>query len=259
MISKKLYIVLIVIIVVFFFVIFLSFGVGNILQENHKATIILGDSTVWKYQNKKWLNVTNTNSLQDLNWKKYEVFQNNQKFGDYYLWKDDTWYLFDKDKNAVNFEGNLLAYDANYDLNVTSFMEDDAINLEYVNSLLADNNIPLDHEFSNASHIAFDFDQDGVVEDFYLVTNAFTMDYEPDSTFSFVFMVKNDVIYMLYESVLNGGSLNSCKPFFNSFLDINQDHVYELILSCGRYSVAEQIDMLYQFQDGAFKIVISNQ
>jgi hypothetical protein len=160
MISKKLYIVLIVIIVVFFFVIFLSFGVGNILQENHKATIILGDSTVWKYQNKKWLNVTNTNSLQDLNWKKYEVFQNNQKFGDYYLWKDDTWYLFDKDKNAVNFEGNLLAYDANYDLNVTSFMEDDAINLEYVNSLLADNNIPLDHEFSNASHIAFDFDQD---------------------------------------------------------------------------------------------------
>lgn len=257
--SKKLYIVLIVILVVFFLIIFLSFGVGNIVQENYEATIIVGDSSVWKYQNKRWVSINRSDSLQDLNWKKYMVYQNNERLGEYYLWKDDTWYLFDQDNNAVPLEGNLLAYDANYDLNIMAFQEDQNMDNRYVNSVLVERNINLDNEFTNASHVSFDFDSDGVFEDFYLVTNAFSMDYEPDVSFSLVFMVKNEEITMLYDSVLVGNNYNICKPYFNSFLDINHDHTYEMILSCGRYSIAEQLDMLYQYQNGAFKIVISNE
>ena len=257
--SKKLYIVLIIVLVLFFLIIFLSFGVKNIAQENYQATIIVGDSSVWNYQKKKWVNITRSDSLQELNWKKFVVYQNNQRLGEYFLWKDEEWYLFDQDNNAVPFEGNLLAYDANYDLNITPFVEDNQMDSRYVNSVLVERNINLDNEFTGTSHVSFDFDSDGVAEDFYIVTNAFAMDFEPEVSFSLVFMVKNEEITMLYDSVLVGNNYNICKPYFYSFLDVNHDHTYEMILSCGRYSIDGQIDMLYQFQDGAFKIVISNE
>ena len=257
--SKKLYIILIAIVIVFFVVMFLMFGTTNILQEQYQATLIVGNHTVWNYRNKRWNNLILSNNLQQLNWQKYEVYLNNEKFGNYYLWHDDRWYLFDDDHNPVSMEGDLLAYVANYDLNVKGFSEDDSLDLAAVQNVLYDRNIPLDSLFTNQSHVAFDFDSDGVVEDFYLITNVFAMDFDPDSYFSFVFMVKENRIYMIYDDVTSSNSFNGCKPFFTSFLDVNHDHIYEFILSCGRYSIEEQVDMLYQFDEGAFKIVISNQ
>ena len=257
--SRKLYLVLIAILLVFFVVVFLIFGAGNFIKKNHQATIIVGNATVWKYENKKWYSISNTESLQKLDWQQYEVFVDNKRFGDYYLWKDDQWYLFDSKNNGINYTGKLIAYEANYDLSITSFEEDDNMDQSLISSILVERNISPDQNLTSASHVAFDFDSDGVLEDFYLITNAFDMEKEVDVNFSIVFMVKNNETYLLYDSVHSGSNYNACKPFFNSFLDVDQDKNYELLLSCGRYSVEDQLDMLYQYVDGEFKIVISNQ
>ena len=107
--------------------------------------------------------------------------------------------------------------------------------------------------------VSFDFDNDGKDEDFYVISNVFPLDFEPEMSFSIVFMVKDNNIYYIYNDVSKNNFTNGCKPFFTSFLDADNDGTYEFILSCGRYSISEQIDMLYKYSDDEFKILISNQ
>ena len=259
MIEKNIYIKLIIILVIFFTFMFLIIGIPNIKEQKYESTIIVGNGTVWNYHDKKWVNITSNGSIQNLNWKKYKVFINNIKLGDYYLWKDDKWYAFDDKKNAINLDGYLLAYLANYDLKVFNFSEDAIINRIYVDEVLRQNGLSVDSKFTSSSKISFDFDNDGFIEDFYLISNVFPEDFNPDNIFSIVFMVKNDEIYPIYTDVNSNQGLNGCMPRLRSFLDVNADNTSELILSCARYSMGGVVDMLYEFKNGEFKILISNQ
>lgn len=256
--KNKVYIVLIVIFIGLFTVLFFAFGVKNILQDSHEATIIVGENTMWKYENRHWRSLSTISQIQKMNWDKYEVFIDNEAYGNYYLWHDDRWYLFDEEKNSYPVQGNLLAYRANYDLKVTGFLEEEILDTTYAQSVMMNYGISPSSKFTTSTKISFDFDLDGVVEDFYVVSNAFPIDFEPETIFSFVFMVKNEEITMIYQDISSNHSFNGCKPFFYSFLDVDSDKPYEFILSCGRYSIEDQVDMLYQYDQGEFKILVSN-
>ncbi len=259
MIKKKTYIVLIVILVVFFVVMFLAFGVNNIRQSKYDTTLIVGDNTVWTYSNKKWLNLTTTTSIGKLNWQEYMVYVNNKKLGKYYLWHDDKWYAFDKEKNAVVTDGNLLAYRANFQMNVLEFSEEEITDRTYVDYVLKENNLSLSSQFTSFYKTSVDLDSDGEIEEFYVISNAFPMEFDPEMIFSIVFMVKNDTVYYIYNDISENRDFNGCKPYFTAFLDTNNDKMNELILSCGRYSTTGTVDMLYKFEEDSFKIAISNQ
>jgi hypothetical protein len=235
------------------------YGIDEIKTKDDQATIVVGNNTVWQYHNKRWLNIQGITAFQDYNWHTFEVFQDNQKIGDYSLWYDDRWYIFDQDKNPISIEGSLLAYEANYDLAVSAFLEQKISDYKPVEKVLSKYGIDTSSKFSNSLQISFDIDQDGEMEEFYLITNAFALDFSPDVLFSFVFMVKNDEIYMIYENTEQSSIYNTCKPYFTSFLDVNRDHNYEIILSCGRYSIEKEIQWLYEFRDNQFKILISNE
>lgn len=257
--KKSTYVILLIILLAFLLVMLLIFGRGRIGRDKLSATFLVGDNTVWTYRQQGWNNITSYASLKDLNWKDYTVYLDNKKIGNYSLWHDDKWYAFDKKKNAVSLEGKFLAYNANYDVDVYSYQEEDINDRTYVDIVLEQNGISTTTNFTSASKVDIDFDQDGIVEEFYLVSNVFDLVNHPDVVFSIVFMVKDNKIYSIYNDVSANHSFNGCKPFFQAFLDTNDDKVSELILSCGRYSISEQVDMLYQFQDNEFKIVISNQ
>lgn len=257
--DKKVYVVLLVILVVFFVVMFSVFGIQNINQEKYVSTIIVGDNTVWRYEKKRWLSYRNKSSLEQLSWKNYLVYDNNILKGTYSLWYDDKWYLFDDEKNAISIDGNFLAISSNYDMKVSEFLEEEVDDYTYVNYVLQENDLSTTSKFTSIYKVLFDIDGDSTLEEFYLLSNAFPLDFNPDYIFSIVFMVKNDTIYYIYNDISQNNSFNGCKPYFNSFLDTNNDGVYEFILSCGRYSAQETVDMLYEFSDDNFKILISNQ
>lgn len=257
--DKKVYIGLIVIFIIFFIVMFLCFGVENINQEKYASTIIVGDSTAWRYEKKRWLNYRNKSSLQQLSWKQYSVYDNNEAIGNYSLWYDDKWYVFDDDKNAVQVDGNLLAVSSNFDMKITGFKEEEVDDYSYIQHVLNENNLSTSSKFTSISKVLFDLDGDSVEEEFYLISNAFPIDFNPDYIFSIVFMVKNNIVYYIYNDISENRSFNGCKPYFNSFLDTNNDGIYEFILSCGRYSNQETVNMLYEFKEDDFKILISNQ
>lgn len=259
MAKNKTYIILLIIIFTFFVVMFLMFGVKNVNQGKYKSTIIVGNNTVWSYENKKWSNIESISKVKELDWNTYKVYVDNKLFGDYQLWHDDKWYVFDSNKNAVSISGNLLAYNSNYDIDVSEFSEFTIEDRTYINYVLQENNISPSSETTSEFMIKFDFDKDGVEENFYVISNAFPLDFDPDIIFSIVFMVKDEKVYYIYNDISNNTYTNGCLPFFTSFLDADGDDNNEFILSCGKYSISEQVDMLYKFENNDFKILISNQ
>lgn len=259
--GKKIYIILLILLVIFFIIMFSLFGVDEVTQQSYSATIILGDNnTVWRYDNKNWSYLSSPASLQNLSWAKYSVFDNNEYIGDYLLWNDDDrWYAFDDDKNAVQVDGKLLGVSANYDLKVGNFQEQSVDDKTFVDKVLEENDLSVSSEFTSLYKINFDFDGDSQEEEFYIMSNVFPMEFNPSKLFSIAFMVKNNQIYYIYNNIVSNKSYNSCKPFYNSFIDTNNDGVFEVVLSCGKYSNLGQTDMLYGFNDNSFKMLISNE
>lgn len=254
--TKKAYIILIAIIIIFSLVVFLVFGLDNIKKEGYKTTIILGEDGVLSLENNSWSYDSN---FAGLNWKKYDVYINNEKVGRYYLWHNNKWYAFDNSKNAVILdEGDLLAINSNIDVPVYNFSTDDIDDYTYVYEVLENNGISKTNDYTSSHKIVFDYDNDGEDEEFYIVSNAFPLDFDPDKIFSLVFMVKNEEIYPIYTDVSDNSGLNGCKPYFNAFLDVDNDSKYELILSCAEYSVSNTNTMLYKFENKEFKKLISN-
>ena len=171
--------------------------------------------------------------MDDLNWKKYRVFDNQVEKGEFYLWHDDKWYVFDDDKSAVLLEGDLFAYSSNYDMNIQPFEISNVDDLSYVYQVLKDHDLSTSSKFTVLSKVLFDFDGDQNQEEFYIVSNAFPSDFDPEYIFSFVFMVKNEQIFMIYDNLDENRFLNGCRPYITAFLDANHDDHNNLILSCG--------------------------
>ena len=122
MIKNRTYIILLSCLAAFGIVMFLVFGVGNIKSGTYSSTIIVGDSTIWSYNNKKWKNISYKSSIEKLNWDTYKVYSNNKLVGNYLMYYSDKWYVFDKKKNSIDIDGAMLAYKSNYKIDVLDFL-----------------------------------------------------------------------------------------------------------------------------------------
>jgi len=261
---NKGYKVIIIILVVYFLVFFCILGLDNLKKNKHNFILLVGESTVWEYASQKWLNVTASSTLEKINWQEYQVYIDNQYVNKYQLWFDDKWYAFNidpktKERQAVQLEGDLIAYKANYDLNIKSFKNEKVTNNTYIQQVLNQNGLSTGSKLTVNNVVQIDIDNDGNLEEFYVISNAFPTDNYPDTIFSIVFMVKNEQIYPMYSNITKGKNTNGCKPFIRTFLDIDEDNIHEVIVSCGKYSIQKPEDMLFQLSDKEFKLLISNQ
>ena len=253
------YIVLIIVLIIYGVFMYLFFGIDETREREASTTLLIGNSAVWNYSSRSWMNITNNQTLSSLNWQKFTTYVNNEYFGEYSVWLDDKWYLFDDNRQAVSYQGDLFAYKADFDMNVLPFTVSKIEDFTYVNQVLNNHQLSSDSSYTLTNMSSFDFDKDGVNEDFYFVSNVFATDFFPDKYFSFVFMVKSGKIYMLYEDVDQNDGTNGCRPQLYTVADVDDDRSYELIVECSRYSVQEPVIMLYEFLDDEFKITISNQ
>lgn len=258
--KNKRYKVIIVILIIYFLFLFIFLGINNIKKNNHEATIIVGNDTVWNYSNRDWLNITSSAKIEELGWQEYKVYLDNKYFGDYFLWYDDSkWYAFKEDKTAVKTDGELIAYQSNYDLKIQSFQKNTITNNTYVHQVLRENGLSTASRLTVNDIVSFDIDSDGVNEEFYIISNAFPTDNYPETYFSIVFMVKDNVVNPIYTNIEDAKFGNACKPFIRTFLDIDEDNKYEVVVSCAKYSIQKPEDMLYQLTDKGMKLLISNQ
>ena len=77
--KKKRYIVLLIILAIYVIAMYFFLGANHLKKEKDYTTILVGDSTIWNYSNKKWLNVTSKSTIKDINWKEFTVYIDNKK------------------------------------------------------------------------------------------------------------------------------------------------------------------------------------
>ena len=254
------YIIIIVILIVYLLTMYILVGKKNLRAEKVTTKLVIGDDTVWELKKKHWTSITQDSDLVKLNWTLFHVFDDGKDLGELYLWRnDDTWYLFDKDKKAINHDGRLLAYQSNYGLKIKKHKVENVIDYNEVAGFLQEKNISSTDQFSVANYVQIDIDNDGVDEIIYLFSNALISENAPDEVFTLVFMRDDGKNYILYETHENNYGFNGCKPYVNYVLDLNDDNNYEMILSCGRYSDLGVIDMLLEFKNGKFNNLVTNQ
>ena len=256
--DNKIYIGLIGLILLFFIIAFFLLLFPNINKDKLKITIIVDNNAIFQYENQKWT-LTN-NEDNSYNWKDFNLYLNGQRFGNYYLWKNEgKWQAFDADRNPISLEGDLLAVRSNKNINIYPFSESKIEDTIYIANVLKQHNISLSSKLTSSSLIKLDFDNDGIVEDFYAISNAFSLNDSPSTVFSFAFMVKNNSIYMIFEDVRENNYYDACKPYYSGFIDINQDNHSEILLNCGRYSIENPLIEIFQFVNNKFETVISNE
>lgn len=258
--KKKRYTVILVILIIYVLLMVLVLGKDTLIKSKDATTIIIGDNTIWNYSDESWLNITSSSTIDDISWLDYKVFLDNKELGNYYLWNDgNEWYIFDSNKNAVNKEGSIIAFRSNYDIKVKDFTTEEIRNYYHVDKVLEENDLSTSSKYTVSTEISIDIDSDGSKETLYFISNAFPLDFNPSKVFTFVFMVKNSEIYPIYKEIAQNNSVNGCKPYLSAIMDIDEDNTYELVVSCGRYSIQKPVDMLYKLTDEGFKILISNQ
>ncbi|HIR49177.1 MAG TPA: hypothetical protein IAB35_04275 [Candidatus Faecimonas gallistercoris] len=257
--GKFKYIVIIVLLVIYCAGMYLVFGVDEAKERKASTTLLVGDSAVWNYSSREWMNISSQEMLSSFDWQEFHTYVDNQYFGDYYVWLDEQWYLFDSNRDAVSYQGNLFAYKADFEMDILRFNTVDITDFTYVQEVLKNYGLDPNSPHTLATVSSFDFDKDGVLENFYVISNVFATDFFPDKYFSFVFMVDNNNINVLYEDMDVNDGTNGCKPNIYTVADVDNDNNYEIILMCSRYSNQTPITMLYEYQDDSFKIEISNQ
>ena len=97
---KKVYVGLILFMIVLGIVMFLLFGLDSLKREQYETAIIVGDNTAWIYQKKKWMRANTVEQYEDLNWKKYHIYENNEK-----VVEGNGWSLNKKIINNSGLEG----------------------------------------------------------------------------------------------------------------------------------------------------------
>lgn len=233
-------------------------GRNSIKAQKTQTTILLNQNTIFEYKNKNWIKV-NQNYINDYNWKEFDVFLDSEYKGKKLVWHDNQWYIFDKNKNAINYTEKFIGIKANYEINIKNFNVVTNNNADYTYEILSKYNLPQTAELTVDDKIITDIDNDGIDEEIYLVSNTFPLNTEPDTIFSNVFMVKNNQIYTMYENNIKGDIYSGCLPYINSIIDIDNDDNYEIILTCAKYSSQEPINVLYKFDKNKFIRLISSE
>lgn len=247
--STKTSIIIIIVLVVFLLVVYLlSKKDGVTFQSNkNEAYLVVGQNAMFSYHNKKMYNVPlNSQLRKELDWNEFKVLDNYKVKGNYLMHYDDKWYLFDKDRKSISYESNtLIAYKSNYDIDYIYKEGTDIVDDTYVYNVADELGIIVEHLTVN-KELDMDIDNDGNNETFYLFSNALPVISSDTKEYAVVFMVKDNKIYIIYNTLTTKYSNYSCQPNIEGFINLNGDNQYEIIISCSTMSINEQRVNIYE-------------
>lgn len=253
--NDKIYIFLIIALLVFFFLMFLFVGKKTDEKNVNGITLLLGEDTIWTYDNGVW---NNNKDASKVNWNLYKVYLEDEYVDNYYVWNSDKWYIFDKEKNAVNYQERFLATDLDHEINIKKFKTKDIDNETIVDNYLKSKNIYNNNQFTVNSQTSIDLDSDGVDEKIFIISNVFPIDFNPDILFSYVFIEDNGKYIDVYSEELENTYGSGVKPYIYSILDADNDNKLEFIIAYAGFSVEKANIVMYKYENNEIKQLISN-
>ena len=212
--------ILLIYLVVMYFIAYRS----DILDKQ-TADIIIDGINGWRYEDRQWNNIYDYEYLDDDNY--FKVYSHNHYYGEYTLRvNNNSLYAFDTNYDSLQYEGSLMAYSSNYDINVFLFdyeMINDNDRL-ILNDIINSN---LNYNMS-ANKVIVDLDNDESLETIYILNFYDDTDYV---TFSGIYVYDEEL-----EEVIVGEYLTSFEYNVCYILDIDEDNKYELVLSSLYYN-----------------------
>ena len=264
--NKKIIIIMLVVLAVYALIMFLVLGgTKKFNRTNNQITIIMGDNATFTYNGSFWTYVEFETTYNKLNWLKYDVYENNELLGNYSMWHNDKWYIFDGDEEhrkpvTVTEDFNALREDTS--IKLTPFESKKIVDYSYVNAVLDSYGIEASY-LTVDQVVPIDIDNDSKDENIYFISNSLPLDNPENFNFTIVFMEKQGEIYRIFTDIQEMENSDGCKPFMRAVLDYDLDGEQEIIFACGGLSARQQKDYIYKFKHvnsvDEFKLVVSNQ
>lgn len=251
-----------VIVIVGFIIIFTSFflfsGLKLIKNKNQDNVLVVSNEAVFRNVGNNWKNISNKANFIDYNWSLFNTYVDNEYFGKYNMVYSDKWYLFNSDKSAVNYNGNLLAHTDKIDVvdfNINTIDDND----KYVNEILNKYKIS-NRNFTSNYYVDVDLDKDNNLDRIYVISNIFPIDPTNSNEFyGIIFAVKNGKILEIYKDIgVKDNIYSGCKPFVSNIANVDLSKNYELILGCANYSDGKISYKLYNLDNNRFNLLVSN-
>lgn len=245
---NKRYIKLIVALLVFSVLFFVTIGINLIKKNSNNDYIIIDDEFIINNHNNTWSLIKK--DIKNFNWKFYNIYINHEFFGNHYLYLNDEVYIFNSDKKALSYTGDLIAFNNNNYKDVY-FDIKNSIDNTYLNKVLQNDKIDSIDGLNNNYYIDVDMDNDNEYERIYVVTNKFSEENESGVDVSYVFYVDNGKINIIYRDIVkNTDHLSGCIPYVRNIIT-NGDSNY-LLLECSSYSVGDNNITLYEYKNNRF-------
>lgn len=215
---RKVYIILIIILIIYFVIVY--YFVSNNENENKKkANIIVNGINAWKYENSTWEYIYEFNEIN--NKDKYKIYLSNNYIGDYkIIVNNNRIYAFDNNNNSLQYNEPIIAINSNYDIDLKniSYSEYTDEDNNILSKIMSDYSI---YTFRN-NKILIDLDNDGNIETLYIV-NCYNSN---ELVFSGIYLYNGKLLEIVRSDDLNYISYN-----IESFIDIDNDNNYELLIS----------------------------
>lgn len=228
----KLIILGLIIYCLIFVIIFLP---GYLRKLHDKMYIIYGNDLHIKLENGEWSDIENIN---DYKFNKFNVYSGNSFLGKFKILNSNTLILYDDYYNKVNYSDTIFAYNSNFDVSVVDLIEteknekDDLV----IDSVLDKVKISNYNDLNLFQKVSWDFDNDGVIENLYCISNFYTYEDFP-KLFSIVFIEKNNKIDIIKSNIIDNIDLNVEESYtIAKVIDLRSDGKYELLLSNDYFS-----------------------
>lgn len=259
--NEKVGIFIIVFLLSLIVIIIILYLLGVFNRRPNEANIIVDDAVMFKYSKKKWVTAS-PNSYSNYNWDKFKIYSNNTYIGTKSIFTTDgKWYVFEKNREAVNVPGDKLYLGGKIKTTHKSFNQTNVNTTDwtYIHKVLDHYNIPRDvqNDYTYAFKVNYDFDNDNKDEVMYIVSNLFS-DHDVSSSYSFIFINDNGNNKVIYGKIYGkGANLTGCYAYLYGIIEVEGTNGSQIITKCGHYSVGNNDEYgLYQFNNNKYQLLL---
>lgn len=162
-------------------------------NESKTQVLILNSNFFWKYKNKEWSKISLNSELNLINWKKFDIYMDNEFYNTYkYVFTNGKGYFYNEDNESIDLNSNYVLINKDSFISILTYNEVsfDTADSEIVSSFLELNGKNYNDIFIKRKYI---ISEDSCV---YVVSNYYD-DIDYDDVYSMVFYRKGKKNYLV--------------------------------------------------------------
>ncbi|MBQ9853645.1 MAG: hypothetical protein IJO57_01260 [Bacilli bacterium] len=249
---KKNYIIAIIFVAMYSLTMFLLLY-GHISNKTDEFYLLFEDQQIIYFSNNKWNTMI---SKEFVNSNKFLVYENNKYIGKYDIRFHKQLYLFDNNRESIKISGDFFATCGKNKVDVINFEIStiDSIDDKYLKKIIKKYDLKINNidDLEINEKILLDFDNDGILEELYFISNMFKMEVEKQG-FSFVYYIDDNNINMIFETIVQDGErLDSYSYGISNIIDYDHDGNLEIIITNGQYRPYTPCRSIYKLKRGKY-------